>query len=74
MEDIKVTDIDKDGNFVDKNGVQQKAVSLDAIFGMVGNGGKGPSPKPKINNGRPQQTPTPKQFKGKKKPTRGINF
>ena len=70
MADIQITDLDEDGNFIDKNGVQQKAVSLDAIFGMVGNSG-GPRPAPKQHNFQPQ----PQQFKGKKKPTkRGIKF
>ena len=61
MADVDVKDIKQDGTFIDSNGVEQTAVSLDQIFGMI--------PKPKRN-------PNPEPNKGKKKPTvnRGIKI
>jgi len=61
MADVDVKDIKQDGTFIDSNGVEQIAVSLDQIFGMI--------PKPK-------QNPNPEPNKGKKKPTvsRGIKI
>ena len=61
MADVDVKDIKQDGTFIDENGVEQTAVSLDQIFGML--------PKPKQN---PNPAPNP----GKLKPTpkRGIKI
>ena len=61
MADVDVKDIKQDGTFIDENGVEQTAVSLEQIFGMI--------PKPKHN---PNPAPNP----GKLKPTpkRGIKI
>jgi len=61
MADVDVKDIKKDGTFIDENGVEQTAVSLEQIFGMI--------PKPK-------QNPNPPPNPGKPKPTvkRGIKI
>lgn len=58
--DLHESDINKDGTFVDENGVTQIAVPLSSIFNMVG----GNKPKPKA---KPEQTTPPVR-----KPKRGI--
>ena len=44
MGDVDINSINKDGTFVDDQGREQIAVSLESIFGMVG-GGKPKQPQ-----------------------------
>ncbi len=65
MSDVDIKDIKKDGTFIDENGNEQIAVSLDAIFGMIGG----------ANRKQPNEQIHPTPNVGKKKPTnRGIKI
>ena len=64
MSDVKSTDLDKNGNFIDENGNMQKAVSLENIFGIFGKRNK-PQPKqPLIQQKQPLSKPKPAAKRG----------